>query len=208
MSSFLHFCHYLATNIPSLSMATSFQGAKTQHGHWLSTITVPVSPKTPMTFPNFHRLPFELQNQVWQYAAIPEQSLQFPAILDTDQILQTSSCFEWHRNSTAYFFAGQIYFSPAFLRGLETVRIHRNDVYTTLYAALWRRLSISSQYDVMRCLAQTCRLARLVSLKDIRASVEGSVGEDGDRPTIRTVKEELIGELDRLISGISSKDRD
>lgn len=183
-------------------MATTFQGAKTQHGHWLSTITVPFSPTTSTTFPNFLRLPFELQNQIWQYAAIPEQNIQFPAILDTDQILQTSTFDDWNRNNTAYFFAGQIYFSPAFLRGLETVRIHRNDVYTTLYAALWRRLSISWQYDASRCLVQTCRLARLVVLKDIRASVEGVGGEDGDNPTIRNIKEKLIGELDGLISVI------
>lgn len=181
-------------------MATTFQRAKTQHGHWLPTITVPSSPTTTATtFPNFPSLPFELQVQIWQYAAIREKNLQFRATLDTDQILQTSSLFDWNRNNTAYFFAGQIHLSPAFLRGLETVRTHRKDVYGTLYAALWRRLSISSQYDINRCLAQTCRLTRLVAFKDIRASVEGIVGEDGDEPTIRAVKEELIGELDGLI---------
>lgn len=88
------------------------------------------------------------------------------------------------------------------------MRIHRNDVYTTLHAALWRRLSISSEYDVSRCLAQTCTLARLVVLKDIRASVEGIVGEDGDKPTVRTVNEELIGELDGLIGGILRRTED
>ena len=60
-------------------------------------------------------------------------------------------------------------------------------------------MGISLQYDASRCLAQICRLARLVVLRDTRASVEDIVGEDGDEPTLRAVKEELNGELDGLI---------
>lgn len=63
----------------------------------------------------------------------------------------------------------------------------------------------SSQYDVSRCLAQTCRLARLVVLKGIKASAEGIVGEDGDEPTPRFVKQELTDELYGLIGDIGRK---
>lgn len=45
-------------------------------------------------------------------------------------------------------------------------------------------------------------------LKEIRKRVEDIVGEDGNEITVRTVKEELIGELDGLVRGIRRRIED
>lgn len=144
-------------------MVVAYRKATARHGCWLEATTSSLT-----TFPHFVDLPFEIQTQIWEYASIPECNQAILHTLDLSFNQQTENwghADAFERNNTAYFFSGELRLSPALLRGLETVMVHQSEVYPTLYSALWRRVSISWQYDLSRSLAQTCRLSRWTALR-------------------------------------------
>ena len=192
-----------------VSMPSPYRKAKTQLGHWLDAI--PSSPSSATTFPRFSLLPFELQAQIWEYAAIPEDHQPFPPLLDLalnqrDDTFAGTYSASW--NPTV-FFPSELRLTSAFLRGLDTTNTYQRSKYPTMYAALWRRLAISSQYDLGRALAQTCRLGRLCVLMEWKGRIEGIslLIEDyhQDGKFITDSKRQLVDELRQEIEDVNAR---